>query len=79
MHDGIRRALLEGLFASNSRYAVFMITDLFGMEDRFNVPGIAGAMNWSARLTMTVPDLSTVSPYAEETDWLRQSLLAHQR
>ena len=78
-NDGIRRALLEGLFASNSRYAVFMITDLFGMEDRFNVPGIAGAMNWSARLTMTVPDLSTVSPYAEETDWLRQSLLAHQR
>ncbi len=73
-NEGIRRALLEALLASNARFAAFMITDLFGMEDRFNVPGIAGAMNWSARLPMTIQQMKSESPYREECEWLKSAI-----
>jgi 4-alpha-glucanotransferase len=56
-----------------------MITDLFEMEDRFNVPGIAGDMNWSARLPMTIPQMRTESPYREESVWLKNALIRTQR
>ncbi len=78
-NDGIRRALIEALLSSNARFAAFMITDLFGMEDRFNVPGIAGDMNWSARLPMTIPQMRTESPYREESVWLKDALIRTQR
>ncbi len=45
--------LLRGLFASNSWIAVLMITDLFGTDERFNVPGSIADSNWSRRLDGT--------------------------
>lgn len=42
--------LLRGLFSSNSWLAVNMITDIFGSEERFNVPGSAGDSNWTQRM-----------------------------
>ena len=70
----IRRALLEALLTSNARYAAFMLTDLFGLEDRFNVPGIAADSNWSARLPMTVAELRYAAPWKEESDWLKKAI-----
>lgn len=35
-----------------------MITDAFGIEDRFNVPGAVSEGNWSYRLDKTVNELS---------------------
>lgn len=46
----LHEMLLRALFASNSWLAVNMITDLFGTEERFNVPGSAGDSNWTQRL-----------------------------
>jgi len=34
-----------------------MITDVFGQEGRFNVPGSIGAGNWSYRLEKSVAEL----------------------
>jgi 4-alpha-glucanotransferase len=48
--DEIREGLLRGLFCSNAWIAIAMITDLFGSEQRFNVPGAVATTNWSARL-----------------------------
>ncbi len=73
-NDGIRRALLQALFASNARFAAFMLTDLYGLEDRFNVPGIAGDMNWTARLPMTLREMRATSPWREEAAWLFDTL-----
>lgn len=55
--DQIRECLLDALFQSNSRYAAVMITDLLGLEDRFNVPGVLSDSNWTQRLPITVKQL----------------------
>ena len=46
----VHAALIKGLFACNSWMAVHQITDLFGLEDRFNLPGAVGDANWTTRL-----------------------------
>lgn len=55
--DTEREALLKALFATPSRYASVMITDLLGLEDRFNVPGKLSDENWTRRLRMSVREL----------------------
>jgi 4-alpha-glucanotransferase len=58
-NDTIREALLRGLFASASKYAAVMITDLLGLEDRFNNPGSVGDENWTSRMEESVKELVT--------------------
>lgn len=53
-NDRVHEMILRGVLASNSWLAMFLITDLFGREERFNVPGSVGAGNWSARLRQPV-------------------------
>jgi 4-alpha-glucanotransferase len=53
----IRESLCRRLMESNSWLAVLMITDLFGMKMRFNVPGPVAESNWSERLPFNVEDL----------------------
>ncbi|MCB1227363.1 MAG: 4-alpha-glucanotransferase [Verrucomicrobiales bacterium] len=69
--------LLRGLLTSSSRYAALMITDLFGMEDRFNRPGVVDGANWRTRLPFTVEDLSTLpelmGPVCELQTLIRQT------
>jgi len=55
--DYVRECLLHALFQSNSRYASVMITDLLGLEERFNVPGVLSEANWTQRLPMTIREL----------------------
>lgn len=79
-YDGhIRHALIEALLASNARFAAFMLTDLFGLEDRFNVPGIAADSNWSARLPMTVAELRHATPWKDECAWLKKAVQRTER
>jgi 4-alpha-glucanotransferase len=47
----IHSAFMRGLFACNSWLAVHQITDIFGLSDRFNVPGAVGDQNWTARIS----------------------------
>lgn len=75
----IRRSLLLALFHSQSRLAAFTLTDLFGTEIRFNVPGIAADRNWSARLPMTVAELLGGEVWNEEADWLEEAVRASGR
>lgn len=65
----IHQTLLEGLLATNSWIVVPMITDLFGTDQRFNVPGAVGAANWTARITEPVQEWNTC----------HKELLAHWR
>lgn len=52
--EGIRLRLLKALLASNSRYATLMITELYGLDERFNHPGTSGGENWRYRLPWTL-------------------------
>lgn len=49
--------ILRGVLNTPSWLAVFMITDIFGSEARFNVPGAVTEGNWSYRLDKTVAEL----------------------
>jgi 4-alpha-glucanotransferase len=53
--EPLHRALLLALFRGNSWIAVTMITDFFGSDQRFNVPGAVAESNWSERLPDSVP------------------------
>jgi 4-alpha-glucanotransferase len=69
--DGLHRALLTALFRSNSWIAVCMITDLFGTEQRFNVPGAVAESNWSQRLPYEVEKWRKRAELRELADGVR--------
>jgi 4-alpha-glucanotransferase len=52
--EAMHRTLLGALFRSNAWIAVCMITDFFGSDQRFNVPGAVAESNWSERLPYPV-------------------------
>jgi 4-alpha-glucanotransferase len=64
--------LLSGLFASNSWIAVQMIPDLFGTEERFNVPGSACEANWTQRMPLPIQEWDHA--YSSPLKLVRQSL-----
>ena len=68
----IQEILLHGLFASNSWIAIHMIVDLFGTEDRFNVPGSLCDDNWTQRLSL--PIKSWHAAYSSPLKLVRRSL-----
>ncbi len=49
-NDELLRALQQKLFQSPSQLAVLMVSDLFGIPLRFNLPGSYGNDTWSDRL-----------------------------
>lgn len=67
----IQWALLNSLLASNSRYAAFMITDLYRMTERFNTPGTTGDHNWRVRMPFTVADMSKLAKYTRDNEKLK--------
>ena len=56
----VHEAFIRGLFESNSWLAVHQITDLFGLAERFNVPGAIGDQNWTTRVEGFVSDWDKV-------------------
>ena len=68
----IHEILLRGLFASNSWIAVHMIVDLFGTDERFNVPGSAADDNWTHRIALPIQEWDAA--YGSPLAIARQSL-----
>jgi len=58
----VHAALIRGLFACNSWMAVHLITDLFGLSERFNIPGAVGDANWTTRIAGTPAEWSNLFP-----------------
>ena len=55
--EGIHLRLIKALLASNSRYAVLMVTELFNLDEQFNHPGSTGGENWRFRLPWTLAEI----------------------
>jgi 4-alpha-glucanotransferase len=55
--DSLKWNLFGALFRSRSRLVAVQITDLFGLDDRFNTPGTLGGENWRTRLPWSVRQL----------------------
>ncbi|HEY5703973.1 MAG TPA: 4-alpha-glucanotransferase [Terrimicrobiaceae bacterium] len=68
----IHEILLHGLFASNSWIAVHMIVDLFGTDERFNVPGSSGDANWTHRMSLPIQEWDAA--YSSPLALVRRSL-----
>jgi 4-alpha-glucanotransferase len=64
--EGIRLRLIKSLFASNSRFASLMVTELFGLDERINHPGTSGSHNWSFRLPWSLQQI-LADPQLHET------------
>jgi 4-alpha-glucanotransferase len=61
----VRDALLEALFASNSRFVLLPVQDVFGWADRINEPATVTPDNWTFRLPWPCDRLDDV-PIARE-------------
>ena len=57
--EGVRLRLIKSLFSSNSRHAVLMVTELFGIDVRINQPGVSGGENWRFRLPWTIDEIES--------------------
>lgn len=54
---GLHETFCRQVLASNAWLAIFMITDVFASETRFNVPGPVADSNWTERLDRPVAEL----------------------
>ena len=61
LDESTRFEILDRLWRSPSRYVVLPIQDLFGWQERVNVPATVGGANWRWRLPMPIAEL----PYEE--------------
>ena len=68
--------MLGALLASRSRYAAFLVTALFGMDIRFNVPGVIDPRNWRTRLPWPVSALAADPALQAESAALRDLAVA---
>lgn len=75
----IQWKLLDALLACRSRYAALMITDVFGMIDRYNKPGTVGKENWSYRLPFTCSQMQQDERYQKDLQRLRESITDYRR
>lgn len=77
--DHTHEMILRGVLNSHSWLAVFMITDVFGTEDRFNVPGAVSEGNWSYRLDKTVAELDQDPHLLHKTEMFTKLVKASHR
>lgn len=76
----VREGIVHRLFTSNSYLAILMITDLLGIDLRFNVPGPVAESNWSERLPYTVTDLHNLPSLNPIRDFLKKEInLTHRK
>lgn len=74
--DEVKTALLKALLDCNSRYTALMITDIYGMTERFNIPGTLGGKNWRIRMPFTVAEMSELKNLTRDAAELKQLIEA---
>ena len=62
LHEGILRATMY----SRSWLALFMLTDVFGLDGRFNVPGVSGGGNWTYRMPCRLEEFEQIDAFARK-------------
>ncbi len=66
----VHEALLRSALNASSDWCVFPWQDLLGIEQRVNLPGTVGPMNWTCRADVESESLLTSRKYRELADWL---------
>ena len=68
----LRDQLLRLLYGSRSRELLVPVQDVFGWQERINVPGTVGEHNWTWRLPWPVDALSSVPEAIERAGFCRR-------
>jgi 4-alpha-glucanotransferase len=68
--DRIRDAILALLYGAGSRLAILPMQDIFGWQDRINVPAVVDDVNWTWRLPVPVEDLAATPAAVERARML---------
>lgn len=72
--EHVHLSLVRALLRLPCRTVIFMITDLFGTDQRFNVPGAVAQSNWSARIEAPILEWDGDSRLAAFLDKIHQDL-----
>ncbi len=80
--EDVHLLLVKALLRLPCRVVIFMVTDLFGTSQRFNVPGAVADSNWSARIETPVSEWDKdpyLNVFLEEVhdDLARLNALSH--
>ncbi len=75
LHEAFLRTLLE----SKSRWAIFVISDLFGTDWQFNKPGTATDENWSQRLDRPLSAYKRDAIIGPKLEHLRAEVIKSER
>ncbi|MDZ4788707.1 MAG: 4-alpha-glucanotransferase [Blastochloris sp.] len=70
----VREALIKTLLDSPSWLAIVMITDVFGLKMRFNVPGPVAESNWSQRLNVDNETLKRDSFHTGAMEFVKKQI-----
>lgn len=75
LHEACLRALLE----SKSCWTIFVISDIFGVDWRFNQPGTASDDNWSQRLDRPLSAYNQDPVIGPKLIYLREEVIKNNR
>ncbi len=77
--ESIRLRLIKALLSSKARYAAFMVTEWFDLDERINEPGSQDHRNWTFRVPWTVDQLMADPRLHEICQKLEIAIALHRR
>jgi len=79
MTDKLHAAFIRSLLEAKSRWTIFVISDILGVDWRFNQPGTATDDNWSQRLDRPLSEYDQDLMYSPKLKLLREEIVKSQR
>jgi 4-alpha-glucanotransferase len=73
--DALHGVFIKRLLETPCCMAIFMITDILGTTQRFNLPGSCNDSNWSLRLDLTLADYSRSPVYGARLALLKDAII----
>lgn len=72
--DPLHHTFLSSLLESESCWVIFVISDIFGIDLRFNQPGTAMDDNWTQRLARPLAEYAADPAFIEKLKFLRETV-----
>jgi 4-alpha-glucanotransferase len=79
MTDKLHEAFIRSLLEAKPCWTIFVISDILGVDWRFNQPGTATDDNWSQRLDRPLPEYAQDLVYGPKLRFLKDEIVRTQR
>jgi 4-alpha-glucanotransferase len=77
--EKLHKAFIRSLLEAKSCWTIFIISDIFGVDWRFNAPGTANDDNWSQRLDRPLAEYLKDPVIGPKLRFLRDEIVATKR